>query len=433
MFEVLIIEDNKALANMGKALIEDQHDCVAVIAGSRAEVNRLIEENKERFCMAVDDLNLPDAPNGEALPDVIAANIPAIVLTGAYGEDMRDKMINYGVVDYVIKTTGIGSYQYVADLVGRIEKNLKTKVLVIDDSKSQANVLAFQLGIQRLQVMIANTAQEGLDIINREPDIRMVFLDYHLPDMDGFEVCQKLRITHGKDQLAILGISGSDNPRIASRFLKSGANDFISKPYGYEELLCRVNQNLDILDQIETIRDAANRDFLTRQYNRRYFFKEGIARYEKARKKNTPLTVAMMDIDYFKKVNDVYGHDGGDEALRHISGILAKMFSDVLVSRFGGEEFCILMPFTREDAAQRLESFRTTIESTPVETEKYNFSYTISIGFTDVLGENIDDMLAISDMGLYEAKENGRNQVVYSNRLNDEGIQVSSVRQKKRA
>jgi len=199
------------------------------------------------------------------------------------------------------------------------------------------------------------------------------------------------------------------------------------------ELLCRVNQNLDILDQIELIRDAANRDYLTKLYNRRYFFKEGIARYEKAVKKGRPISAAMMDIDFFKKVNDTQGHDGGDEALRHIARFLTEMFPDVLVSRFGGEEFCILMPFEKDQAHKRLDKFRKKIAASPVETDKYNFSYTVSIGFTDIPGEDIDNMLARADMGLYEAKKNGRNQVVYSKYENDENIQVSSVRQKRRS
>jgi len=432
MFEFLIIEDNRALATMGKTMIEEKNACKGVIASSRNEVNALISENPGRFSVAIVDLNLPDAPNGEALPDVIAANIPAIVLTGAYGEDMRQQMVNYGVVDYVVKSSGISSYQYVADLVGRIHKNRSTKVLIIDDSQSLSNLLAFQLGIQRLNVLIAHTAAEGLEILSKESDIRLVFLDYNLPDMDGFEVCQKIRAQRGKDEMAIIGISGTESERISSRFLKSGANDFLSKPFGYEELLCRVNQNLEILDQIEIIRDVASRDYLTRLYNRRYFFEQGIPVYEKAIKKARPLSAAMMDIDFFKKVNDMQGHDGGDEALRHIAVILSGMFPDVLVARFGGEEFCILMPFEKEQAHKRLEKFRKKIADSPVKTDKYNFSYTVSIGFTDIPGEDIDNMLAIADMGLYEAKKNGRNQVVYSQRQNDENIKVSSVRQKQR-
>ncbi len=434
MFEFLLIEDNRALASMGKALIEEQSgcDCKGVIAATRKEVNELIEADPGRFSIAIVDLNLPDAANGEALADVIAHNIPAIVLTGAYGEDMRQQMINFGVVDYVVKSRGVGSYQYVAELVARVEKNRSTKALIIDDSKSLSNLLAFQLGIQRLNVLTASTAEEGLARIEEEGDIRLVFLDYNLPDMDGFEACQAIRAKHGKDEMAIIGISGSEGERVSSRFLKSGANDFLSKPFGYEELLCRVNQNLDILDQIQMIRDAANRDYLTRLYNRRYFFTEGVGRLKKTVKKDSPISVAMMDIDYFKKVNDVQGHDGGDEALKHISALLSEMFGDVLVARFGGEEFCIMMPFDKDRAGSRLEKFRQKVEASPVVTDKYNFSYTVSIGFTDNPGADIDDMLAMADMGLYAAKENGRNQVVYSDRKNNESVKVSSVRQKQR-
>lgn len=434
MFEFLIVEDNRALAEMGKVLIEENSsvECNGVIAASRQQVNELLEETPGRFTIAVVDLNLPDAPDGEALPDIIANNIPVIVVTGSYGEDMRKQMINFGVVDYVVKSKGTSSYRYVADLVERIYKNLSTKVLIIDDSQSVAGLLAFQLGIQRLNVLVANTAAEGLEKIKNEPDIRLVFLDYNLPDMDGFEVCQNIRLKHGKDKMAIIGISGTSDARVSSRFLKSGANDFLAKPFGYEELLCRVNQNLDILDQIEIIRDTANRDFLTRLYNRRYFFTEGQPLYQETARKGACICIAMMDIDFFKQVNDIQGHEGGDEALRHISSILLEMFGRELVARFGGEEFCILMLCEKQKAAEQLEQFRLRIENSPVNTENYHFSFTVSIGFTDVTGGNIDNMLAIADMGLYQAKESGRNQVVYSNRPNDKNIKVSSVRQAQR-
>lgn len=431
MFEFLIIEDNRALGDMGKALIEERYECQGHLVRSRAELNLLLEQYPGRFAIAVVDLNLPDAPDGEVLADVIAANIPAIVFTGSYGEDMREQMLNFGVVDYVVKTAGLYSYEYIADLIGRVQKNRQIAALIIDDSRSFAGVLGFQLGIQRLNVYTAGSAEEGQELLEKHSDIRLVFVDYHLPDKQGFEVCHNIRARYGKDRLALIGMSGSGDKRLVARFLKSGANDYLAKPFEYEELLCRVNQNLDILDQIAIIRETAERDFLTRLHNRRFFFKQGNADYLKARSRQLPMSMVMLDIDLFKSVNDRFGHDGGDEALRHIAGLLREHFPEALLARIGGEEFSILLLQDSKEVGRRLEIFRAAVESSPVNTANFDFSFTVSIGFTDVAGEDIDEMLAIADSGLYRAKQSGRNRVEYCHSLQGENLS-GAVRQRQR-
>lgn len=432
MPQVLLIEDNRALALMAKSLIESEVGYQAVVAPSRAEAMRLIEREPEAFTAAVVDLNLPDAPNGEVVPEVVAAGIPTIVLTGAYGEELRQQMTVHGVVDYVVKQ-GIASYQYACELVRRIHNNRSIKVLVVDDSPSAALVLKQQLEIMRLNVLLARDGKEALAVLNQHPDVCLVFTDYNMPEMDGFELCRRIRESHSKGKIAILGLSGQNDVRLSSRFLKSGANDFLAKPFVYEELLCRVNQNLELLEYIDTIKDISNRDFLTRLHNRRYFFDRGIGIYEKAKKTGSPLNAAMMDIDFFKKINDSQGHDGGDAALKHMAALLTGAFGADLVARFGGEEFCILMEQDRQVAMDSLEAFRQLVQESPVSQGNYHFGFTLSIGVTDQFGADLDAMLMIADSALYQAKQGGRNRVVYADRMlaPDEDFN-SSIRRKER-
>ena len=413
MPQVLIVEDNRALATMAKAMIESEWGFDTTLAATRAESEALIAEDAGRFSVALVDLNLPDAPNGEVVPVVQAAGIPVIVLTGAFGEGLRKQMTDFGVVDYVVKDN-MAAYEYACRLVGRIHRNRATKVLVVDDSPTAVAVLKHQLEIQRLKVFTATGGEEALSRFREHPDIQLLFTDCHMPGMDGFELIQRIRAEHGKDRLAIIGLSGSDDGRLSARFLKSGANDFLTKPFVYEELLCRVNQNLEILEQIEAIRDAANRDYLTRLYNRRYFFDDGGRRYRGAKEQGTPLCAAMMDIDFFKKVNDNHGHDGGDVALRHMAELLNDTFPDDLVARFGGEEFCVMIAAPLEESHARLDAFRRRVEETPVDRDGYHFPFTVSIGMTDQLGGDLDAMLNVADANLYGAKEGGRNRVVAS-------------------
>ena len=411
MPNVLIVENNRALGTMAQTLIHDELGFDTDLVATRAEAEALIEDDPSRYTAALVTLNLPDAPDGEVVAPVQAAGIPVVVLTGFYGDELRQRMTDLGVVDYLLKSN-ISAYAYACRLVGRIHRNRTTKVLVVDDSPSALAVLQHQLEIQRLNVITAANGKEALEQLAENPDVRLLFTDFNMPEMNGAELIQRVRVDYGKDRLAIIGLSSSDDGRLTARFLKSGANDFLAKPFGYEELLCRVNQNLEILDQIEAIRDAANRDYLTKLYNRRYFFQDGVERYRRAKEAGTPLSAAMMDIDFFKKVNDNHGHDGGDAALRHMAELLSDAFPDPLVARFGGEEFCVLLESGLESAATRLDAFRHTVETTPVDRDGYHFPFTVSVGMTDALGEDLDAMLNVADANLYRAKEGGRNRVV---------------------
>ena len=408
---VLIVENNRALGSMAQSLIHNELGFECDLVTTRAEAEALIAEEPARYTAALVTLNLPDAPDGEVVAPVQAAGIPVVVLTGFYGDELRQRMIDLGVVDYVLKSN-ISAYGYACRLVGRIHRNRTTKVLAADDSATALAVLRHQLEIQRFEVLTAATGEEALERLAENPDIQLLFTDYNMPGMDGFELVQRVRNEFGKDRLAIIGLSGSDHARLSAHFLKSGANDVLTKPYGYEELLCRVNQNLEILEQIEAIRDAANRDYLTKLYNRRYFFEEGVARYRQAKEQGTPLCAAMMDIDFFKKVNDRHGHDGGDAALRHMAELLTGAFPEELVARFGGEEFCVLMAADPHHAQKRFDAFRLEVESTPVDRDGYLFPFTVSIGLTNALGDDVDAMLNVADANLYRAKEGGRNRVV---------------------
>ncbi|MEO5342900.1 MAG: diguanylate cyclase [Gammaproteobacteria bacterium SHHR-1] len=433
MPQILVIEDNRALAVVAKSLIEKEPGYSALVAASRVAALRLIADNPQGFSAAVADLNLPDAPNGEVVTEVIAADIPTLVLTGAYGEDMRERMHGLGVVDYIIKH-GVASYEYACDLVRRIHKNRSIKVLLVDDSRSAALVLSQLLQVMCLKPLLARSGKEALELLDQHPDIRLVFTDYHMPQMDGFELCRRIRERHAKGELAIIGLSGQSDARLSSRFLKSGADDFLAKPVVYEELLCRVNQNLNLLEYIETIKDISNRDYLTRLHNRRYFFSKGQALYAQAKKTGSALSAAMIDIDFFKKINDSQGHEGGDVALKHMAELLRNAFAGELVARFGGEEFCILLQQPQQTAQASLDAFRQLVADSPVTQEGYHFGFTLSIGLSDQPGADLDAMLALADAALYRAKQEGRNRLVYADRPLEIGADYDgNIRNRERA
>jgi len=409
---VLLIEDQRALAQMAEAMLREAWGCEVMIAASLAEAEKLLEAHGSKFIVAVCDLNLPDAPYGEIIDLVNQYGVHAIALTGAFGEELRTMLDKKGVVDYVLKE-GVNSYEYVVNLVGRIHKNTAIKVLVADDSLTARAVLKHMLSMQCLTVLTAQDGVEAVEMLEQHPDIQLVLVDYNMPKMNGFAFVLEARKRMGKDQLAIIGISGENGGNISAQFLKNGANDFISKPYSYEELTCRVTQNLEMLEMIQSIQNIANRDYLTGMHNRRFFFEEGYQAYEQAKKNRSNVFVAVIDVDHFKKVNDTHGHDCGDLVLKNLAADFAKHFPKELIARMGGEEFALFMlGENMPSACERLEAFRAQIEKQLVTYQSATIAYTVSIGGCYQPLENLDMMLKVADENLYRAKQSGRNRIV---------------------
>lgn len=420
--QILLVEDQRSLAQMAAKMLYDRWGCHVLIATNLAHVRTILAQGEQQFFAAVSDLNLPDAPNGEVIDELIAARIPVIAMTGMLDEAMHDKIMSKGVVDYVLKDS-INSYEYIVDLVGRLFKNVHTKILVVDDSETFCTMLTGMLQIQGLQVLTANDGAAGLKLLEQQRDIKLVLLDYEMPTMDGFDFLLHVRRRLGKDRLAVIGMAGSGNKRMSAQFLKLGANDFIAKPFTYEELVCRVSQNLEMQENLEAIRYVAYHDYLTGLLNRRAFFEQGGKLFGDLSKAGRPLAVAVMDIDFFKKINDSYGHDGGDVALRHFAGLLTshfkkdlvarldQHFKPDLVARFGGEEFALLITDPDQAAAQ-CEAFRQHVEQSSVKFGDTVITFTVSIGIACQLQPNLEAMLRQADENLYKAKETGRNCIV---------------------
>jgi len=185
------------------------------------------------------------------------------------------------------------------------------------------------------------------------------------------------------------------------------------KPFNSEEFYCRLSQNVDMLEHIETIKRQANTDYLTKLPNRRYFFEEANKSLKQFKKAKAPAMLAMLDIDHFKAINDTYGHDAGDEVLKGLAICFNKYFENQLVARLGGEEFAVFFTeLTEQEALKRLESFRLFIELNSHEFSQANIKFTLSIGFSHSETYQIDELLKQADLKLYKAKESGRNKVV---------------------
>ncbi len=411
MEKLLLVEDNKALAKILSLHIGKTSDYDVVVAHSMGEALECAK--KESFLAALLDLNLPDAPNGEVVDEIIKLSIPSIVLTGNFDENTKKIILKKPIVDYVYKEN-MRDIDYIISKIDRIAKNRTQKILVVDDSAVVRNEIKNHLTRELYQVFAVNNGEEALGFYKTNPDIALVLTDMNMPIMNGLDLTIELRKTTTKNSLSIIGIS-SDSETAAS-FLKLGANDFIKKPFTKEEFMCRINNSVEALENIQQISQMSVTDTLTGLHNRRYFFDEFTSYYAVAADTHEKFALATFDIDNFKSINDTYGHPTGDEVIKLVANtIKSKVKGTDVVARIGGEEFCLLLrSIDKNDAFTLVESIRYAISTLDFTSKKGDLiRITVSVGLSTSMLNSYEEMLDESDAFLYKAKNSGKNMVIY--------------------
>ena len=408
---VLIAEDSLVVQKILRHLASRELTFDIVCADSRAQALQVLETRDDWFA-AIVDLNLPDAPDGELIDDVLAMAIPTIVLTGSVDADRRDNLSRRGIVDYVLKE-GRYSYKYAINLVNRLLANKAIKVLVAEDSGTARRYIVELLRRQNFQAIEAEDGQQALEILLADNDIKILLTDYNMPRCDGFELIHELRHRHDRTDLAIIGLSSADDKYLSAKFIKNGANDFLYKPFSHEEFFCRVTQAVESMERLELITAMAYSDPLTGVGNRRFYVEKARVLIDQAQTAGTPLSLAIVDIDHFKKVNDTYGHDVGDEVLLFFAKTLAQAFQQFVVARTGGEEFFILFStLTSDEALAQMEAVRQKVAASKITTDAGELGVTFSGGLASLPADNVESLMKAADERLYEAKGAGRNTVV---------------------
>ena len=408
--KVLIIEDSSTSLALLKKLVE-RAGLKPVVATTLAEARHIfLHSDPEHYLCAIVDYHLPDAPNGEAIDYAIDSFIPTIVSTGKLDADTRNRVLAKDVVDYIPKENA-QVFDYLMRLLSRLEKNKGIEVIVADPKRQNRTAMAALLRRHNFITLECATTEDVETLLGKHPNVKLLLIDSEIRRELATQFVAHLRKTYSKETLAILGLSADENNLLSARFIKSGANDFVKKPFCHEELLCRITLNIDLIEKVETIRRTANTDYLTGLPNRRHFFYT-VDQYQQA-----PLShqsVALIDLDHFKRINDTYGHDAGDAVLKAVARRIASHCADLVVSRFGGEEFCVYLPDLPSEAAiERIEALRQHIASKPVNFKDQMLPVTASIGLTTASSTNVHEMLTRADKLLYQAKTGGRNQVAH--------------------
>ena len=409
---ILIVEERRFFGSILKKRIAADTQFIPLWVSSYHQAEEAIEENRGRIFAGLLDIQLSDATEDEIVDLFTSHRIPSIIFTEKHGREIRDKLWEKGVIDYVVKNE-IFSIEYIINLIKRLGKNRETDILIVDDSRAFRNELERLVQVHMYRTFKAENADRALEILKENPDIKLALVDYYMPGMTGDQLCSAIRKTHDRSRLGIIGMSSKSESFISVNFIKSGATDFLSKPFYAEEFYCRLNNTIEIIEFIQKIEELSNKDYLTGIFNRRYFFDQGELVYARSEKSGSCPCVAMLDIDYFKDVNDTYGHKLGDLCLKEIGTILDKRFSENgIAARIGGEEFCILISDCGpHDPFHLFDELREEIKNIRIDTSGGEITITVSIGVYKGKLQDLEKAVAFADRQLYIAKENGRDQV----------------------
>ncbi|TKS53855.1 diguanylate cyclase [Luteimonas yindakuii] len=409
---ILLVENSRSYTRMVAEAIEQKLGLPVTVAASLAEAHDALESHDDWF-LALTGLVLADGNRDAVVDFFLDRGLPTVVVSGVYDEDLRRRVLRRQIIDFVLKNAP-GSLDYLLWLVQRLERNRRVSALVVDDSSSARAYAAALLELYGYTVVEAADGDAALAALEADSTIRLAVVDQEMPGMQGIELARRMRSVRTRDRLAVIGVSGNEDPGLVAHFLKNGANDFLRKPFSREEFFCRVSQNIDQLELIGSLQDLATRDFLTGLPNRRHFLEQSERMLAKLLSEGEAITVAMLDIDHFKHINDTWGHDAGDQALRAIAAAVAgHARPQDLVARFGGEEFCMLVPgLARDEAHAYFEGLRHRIDTLQIMVNEEEVRVTVSIGITMATPQDsLSRLLCEADRCLYLAKAAGRDRV----------------------
>lgn len=294
-------------------------------------------------------------------------------------------------------------------------------ILLVDDEKINLKVLSSLLK-DDYNLKLAKNGEQALASAASEPIPDLILLDVIMPEMDGYQVIKCLKESENTQNIPVIFVTALNSVAEEEKGLMLGAADYIIKPYSPPIVKMRVRNHLQYIHKLKLLERYSYLDGLTEIPNRRRFEEVFALECKRASRTHSCLSVAMLDIDYFKQYNDHYGHAAGDRALQQVANILQKNLkrSSDLVARYGGEEFVFVLPDTTiADTLTIAERIRLSVQELRLPHERSPISsyVSVSIGISSCQPEtaiNPEIFLQQADVNLYAAKAAGRNHAVSS-------------------
>ncbi len=454
---ILVIDDTASNRKLFKHKLEQKYYQVE-LAASGHEALKILE--KETIDLIILDVMMPIMDGFEVCKKIRSnpktSLTPIIMATALRDSENRIKGLKCGADDFLCKPIDDTSLfarirsllrlKMIMDewilrdnaakkfsLEGRQEppmadvKSGNASIYIFENNQADEKLLQEILRSEKNIVSRLNSSEELIETVKTQ-DIDILIISLEVTDIDALKLCSKLRSDNHSRYLPILITAEQTNSERLALALDLGVNDYIIKPIEPSEVIARARTLIKrkrfqekLKENYETSLSLALTDSLTGIYNRRYLLNHLEHKIEAALTTDKPLSVMVLDIDHFKKINDTYGHDAGDQVLIELTQRIEKNIRNIdIVARLGGEEFVIVVPDLNPeqalDMANRLR--RVIAEEVFTFTKKdLQISVTVSIGVatTCKATQSQDQLLKHADLALYEAKENGRNIVTQHN------------------
>ena len=259
MSRVLIVEDSAMLCKIMRELLEKFTPFTFDIAMTYKEAEDLLQ--KHIYDYAIVDLHLPDANDGKIVALVNRHDISPIIFTADLSEELRDAFESSNIIDYILKER-YDNIVYVIEKLLQLQANRKKKILIVEDSLTYRFYLKNNLSMHQFNIFEAANGEIALKVLEEHPDIELVLTDYYMPVMDGLTLTKKIRKKHSKKDLAIIVLTSETKSFTTSKFLKEGANDYITKPFSRDEFYARIYQNINQLDIYNQVKELFELDII---------------------------------------------------------------------------------------------------------------------------------------------------------------------------
>ncbi len=442
---ILVVDGSSVSREILSRILREELNNIEIInCKSGVEAMKLIDEKKVDLVTTA--LLLADM-DGLALSRKIRDTfqhpfIPVVVVSGDADNRLLREGFEAGVTDYFDKSNGYKAFgKFIQGFLQR-NSGLMGNILFIEDSRTAAAVVLKMLEKNSLQVTHVRSAEIALDMIEKSlppqsdsPVFDLVITDFYLEgSMTGGDLLHAVRAKYhlSQQELPVLVLTGSNDPKTQVEIFHAGGNDFVHKPIVEEILIARVRALLLIKHQFdalkkqaETMRWIAATDSLTGVRSKRYLVDNG-EEFIRA-PENQGVWAIIIDIDHFKNVNDNLGHITGDHVLAELGEFLNNHFPDDIAVRFGGEEFCLLVKnCSREMILKRSEELRQQVENLKPAGLEISISLGVA-GMEDHPDANLTQLIALADKGLYFSKEAGRNRVSIDGPNGPQALPVSSA------
>lgn len=446
---VLVVDDVEPNVRLLEAKL--QHEYYTVLTAFSGE-QAIIKAQSENPDVILLDVMMPGLDGYETCKrikeDPKTAHIPVVMVTALDQKNDRIKGLSVGADDFLSKpiddvlllarVRSLARFKSVSDelrsreAVGRrfgvidnlnsAEDGSSARILILEDDNRRGDRVRRVLEKEQRPMLMEQANSLGPD---GHSTVELMIVSTSGIAFDGLRLAAHIRSQFTTRNLPILAIVDSDDRDKALRALDLGVNDIIFRPIDEDEMAARVKTLVKRKRYIESLRESVDQtmekavtDQLTGLHNRRYMESQLKALLDRANHGGAPVSVLIADIDHFKRVNDLFGHDAGDDVIRQFSERLASNFRPRdLACRFGGEEFVVIMPDTApEDAMQIAERLRHSIADAPfyIGRNRDQLDVTCSVGVS--VGNQVSDIpetvLKRADQALYSAKQCGRNRVM---------------------